>query len=98
MLAWHDWLSWSQDAKSLEHASLDLQKAAALDSSCPQVLTLLSHILLMQQRQAQAVTEAERQLRPTPLPFSAESSPALPPHFREVNHQQGSRAAPDTVQ
>jgi len=98
VLAWHDWLSWSPDPQSLDHAALYLQKAAALDSSCPQVVTLLSQVLLVQRRQAQAVTEAERQLRPAPLPFSAASAPALPPHFCEINVRQGSHAPSDTVQ
>ena len=74
MLAWQDWLSWSPEAKSLEQASLYLQKAAALDSSCTQVLTLLSKVLFLQRRQAQAVAEAERQLRPAPLFLPNESS------------------------
>ena len=76
VLAWQDWHSWSHDAKSLEQASLYLQKAAALDSSCPQLLTLLSKVLFRQRRQAQAVAEAERQLYPAPLSFPVESSSA----------------------
>ena len=61
-LAWQDWLSWSQEATSLEQASLYLQKAVVLDSSCPQVLTLLSRVMYAQRRQAQVVNEAERRL------------------------------------
>ena len=59
-MAWHDWLSWSQEPQSLEQASLYVQKAVALDSSCPHVLTLLGDIMQTQRRRAQAMAEVER--------------------------------------
>jgi DNA-binding winged helix-turn-helix (wHTH) protein len=61
-LAWRDWLSSSPDPHSLEQASLYVQKAVALDSSCPHALTLLGDIMLTQRRRTQAVTEVERAL------------------------------------
>jgi len=61
-MAWRDWLSWSQEPQSLEQASLYVQKAVALDSSCPHVLTLLGDIMQTQRRRAQVVAEVERTL------------------------------------
>lgn len=97
VLAWQDWLSWNTDAASLEHAALYLQKAVALDSSCPQVLTMLSKVLFLQRRQAQAVAEAERRLRPASLPFAEESSSAPRVRFREGDVRQGSHAPPRMI-
>lgn len=57
---WRDWLSWSPNPKSLEQASLYLQKAVVLDSSCPRAFTLLADMRLMQKRQAQAIVQVER--------------------------------------
>jgi DNA-binding winged helix-turn-helix (wHTH) protein len=59
-MAWRDWLSWSQEPQSLDQASLYIQKAVALDSSCPHALTLLGDIMLTQRRRTQAVAEVER--------------------------------------
>ncbi len=59
-IAWRDWLSWSQNPNSLEQASLYLQKAATLDSSCPRTATLLAEVMATQRRQAQVMTEVQR--------------------------------------
>lgn len=91
ILAWQDWLSWSQDMNRLAQASLYLQKAVALDSSCPQVLTLLSTVLLTQRRQAQAVAEAERKALAAPLLLPTGSSPAVQSPVRKVSTREGSR-------
>ena len=98
VLAWQDWLSWSPDAKSLEQAALYLQKAATLDSSCPQVVILLSKVLSLQRRQAQAMAEAERHLRPAPLPFAAAASLTLPPRGRTSTACEEDRVLVDTIQ
>jgi DNA-binding winged helix-turn-helix (wHTH) protein len=58
-MAWQEWLSWSQNPNSLEQASLYLQKAATLDSSCTQTITWLAEVRLMQKRQAQMMATVE---------------------------------------
>lgn len=59
-LYWREWLSWSQDSHSLEQASLQVQKAIALDTSCLHAHLLLANVYLMQKRHAQAIAEAEQ--------------------------------------
>ncbi len=57
---WREWLSWSQDPHNLEQASLQLQKAIALDASCLHTHLLLANVYLMQKRHVEAIAEAER--------------------------------------
>lgn len=59
-LYWREWLSRSQDPHDLEQASLHMQKAIALDTSCPHTHLLLANVYLMQKRHTQAIAEAEQ--------------------------------------
>ncbi|HKA52474.1 MAG TPA: winged helix-turn-helix domain-containing protein [Candidatus Binatia bacterium] len=59
-LYWREWLSSGQDPHDLERASLHMQKAIALDASCPHTHVLLANVYLMQKRHTQAVAEAEQ--------------------------------------
>jgi DNA-binding winged helix-turn-helix (wHTH) protein len=59
-LYWREWLSRSQDPDDLERASFHMQKAIALDASCPHSHVLLANVYLMQKRHTQAIAAAEQ--------------------------------------
>jgi tetratricopeptide (TPR) repeat protein len=59
-LYWRAWLSSGQDPYDLERASLQVQKAIALDVSCPHTHLLLANVYLMQKQHTKAIAEAEQ--------------------------------------
>lgn len=59
-LAWQNWWSWDQAPYNLEQAARYMQRAIALNDSCPDAYLFLADIYLTQKHHAQSIASAER--------------------------------------